>query len=43
MTIVFKLLKVEEAFANHSSCLHDTLGIDFSDNLMGFLMLFALK
>lgn len=38
-----KPLPVEEAFANLYSCLHATLGIDFSDDLMCFLMLCTLE
>lgn len=43
VTIVCKLLTVEEAFANLCSRLHATSEIDLSDNLMCFLMLFALE
>lgn len=43
VTIVLKLLTVEEAFANLYSCLHATLGIDFSDDLMCFLMFCTLE
>lgn len=43
MTIVLKPLPVEEAFANLYSCLHATLGIDFSDDLVRFLVLCTLE